>query len=93
MAPSDLPIIDELGREFSRAARRTIPPQRSPQRRHALRPRRLLVAAAMLTAVALGAGALVGGDDGPSLAERAYAPVALDEDAIRHVVAESTSMR
>ena len=92
MVPSDLPILDELGREFSQAARRVESSPRSPQR-HAPRKRLLLLAAAVLLATGIGAGALGGGDDGPSLADRAYAAVAPPTDAIRHVVAEATSRR
>lgn len=92
MTPSDLPIVDELGREFSHAARRALPPARPPGRR-APRTRRLVMAAAVLVAVAVGAGALAGGDDATSLAERAYAAVAPPKDAIRHVIAEATIYR
>jgi outer membrane lipoprotein-sorting protein len=91
MTPSDLPILDELGRDLSRVARRTA--AEPPPRHRARRARRLLVAAAVLAAAAVGAGVLTGVGDGPSLAERAYAAVAPREDTIRHVVAEATSSR
>ena len=91
MAPSDLPILDELGREFSKASRRQAP-QPSPRRR-APRTRRLLTAAAILLVTAATAGTLANDGTGPSLAERAYAAVAPPEDGIRHVVSEETIFR
>ena len=92
MVPADLPILDELGRELSLAAHRTEAPQRAPKRCPSRR-RRLLVAAAILLATAISTGALVGGNDGASLADRAYAAVAPREDGIRHVVSEATILR
>lgn len=91
MTPSDLPILDELGREFSHAARAA--PTRLPRRPRGPRTKRVLVAAAVLVALVVGAGVRAGDGDAPTLAERAYAAVAPREDAIRHVVAEATIFR
>lgn len=91
MTPSDLPILDELGREFSKASRHQAPQE--PPKRSAPRARRLLMAAAVLLATAIAAGTLADGGGGPSLAERAYAAVAPPENGIRHVISEETIFR